>query len=137
MIWIPVQMTHEWNWSQRSYHMRFVFKYADVFYSTSSVTASVALPLLTSMETGDGKLCDAESRQEALRLNLDPAIALRRLPGKDCLPMDKAAYGLATAQVNAEPVELEAMQRQFGLHELAVENVLPGHQSPTVEEFKE
>ncbi len=33
--------------------------------------------------------------------------------------------------------ELEQMQREFGLHELAVEDVLSGHQRPKVEEYGE
>jgi magnesium transporter len=34
-----------------------------------------------------------------------------------------------------EPAELEAMQRQFGLHELAVEDARHGHQRPKIDEY--
>ena len=34
-----------------------------------------------------------------------------------------------------EPAELAAMQRQFGLHHLAVEDALHGHQRPKIEEY--
>jgi magnesium transporter len=34
-----------------------------------------------------------------------------------------------------EPPELDAMQRQFGLHELAVEDARHGHQRPKIEEY--
>jgi len=34
-----------------------------------------------------------------------------------------------------EPAELDAMQRQFGLHELAVEDARKGHQRPKIEEY--
>lgn len=36
---------------------------------------------------------------------------------------------------DAEPVELKQMQHQFGLHELAVEDALHGHQRPKIEEY--
>ncbi|QAU33800.1 magnesium/cobalt transporter CorA [Janthinobacterium sp. 17J80-10] len=36
---------------------------------------------------------------------------------------------------DAEPAELEVMRREFGLHELAVEDAHHGHQSPKVEEY--
>jgi magnesium transporter len=36
-----------------------------------------------------------------------------------------------------EPAELGAMQRQFGLHELAVEDARHGHQRPKIEEYGE
>jgi len=38
---------------------------------------------------------------------------------------------------DAEPDELAAMQRQFGLHELAVEDARKGHQRPKIEEYGE
>jgi magnesium transporter len=34
-----------------------------------------------------------------------------------------------------EPAELEAMQKEFGLHELAVEDARHGHQRPKIEEY--
>ena len=34
-----------------------------------------------------------------------------------------------------EPAELQAMQREFGLHELAVEDAQHGHQRPKIEEY--
>ena len=34
-----------------------------------------------------------------------------------------------------EPAELDAMQAQFGLHELAVEDARHGHQRPKIEEY--
>jgi magnesium transporter len=34
-----------------------------------------------------------------------------------------------------EPAELEAMQREFGLHELAVEDAQHGHQRPKIDEY--
>ena len=34
-----------------------------------------------------------------------------------------------------EPVELEEMRQEFGLHELAVEDALHGHQRPKIEEY--
>ena len=36
-----------------------------------------------------------------------------------------------------EPPELEAMQKEFGLHELAVEDAQHGHQRPKIEEYGE
>jgi magnesium transporter len=36
-----------------------------------------------------------------------------------------------------EPAELEQMQREFGLHELAVEDAQHGHQRPKIEEYGE
>ncbi|GAB3544593.1 magnesium/cobalt transporter CorA [Noviherbaspirillum agri] len=36
---------------------------------------------------------------------------------------------------DAEPDELRQMQREFGLHELAVEDALHGHQRPKIEEY--
>jgi magnesium transporter len=36
-----------------------------------------------------------------------------------------------------EPAELEAMQKEFGLHELAVEDAHHGHQRPKIEEYGE
>ena len=36
-----------------------------------------------------------------------------------------------------EPAELEAMQKEFGLHELAVEDARHGHQRPKIEEYGE
>ncbi|MEB0135157.1 magnesium/cobalt transporter CorA [Actimicrobium sp. CCC2.4] len=35
----------------------------------------------------------------------------------------------------AEPAELEQMRHEFGLHELAVEDALSGHQRPKIEEY--
>jgi len=35
-----------------------------------------------------------------------------------------------------DPAELEAMQREFGLHELAVEDARHGHQRPKIEEYE-
>src|SRR5580698_8419780 len=35
------------------------------------------------------------------------------------------------------PDELETMKEEFGLHELAIEDVLNGHQTPKIEEFGE
>lgn len=34
-----------------------------------------------------------------------------------------------------EPAELASMQREFGLHQLAVEDALHGHQRPKIEEY--
>ena len=34
-----------------------------------------------------------------------------------------------------EPAEIEVMQREFGLHELAVEDTQHGHQRPKIEEY--
>jgi magnesium transporter len=39
------------------------------------------------------------------------------------------------ALANPEPAELEAMQKEFGLHELAVEDAQHGHQRPKIEEY--
>lgn len=39
------------------------------------------------------------------------------------------------ALANPEPAELEAMQREFGLHELAVEDAHHGHQRPKIDEY--
>ena len=39
------------------------------------------------------------------------------------------------ALANPEPAELEAMQTEFGLHELAVEDARHGHQRPKIEEY--
>jgi magnesium transporter len=39
------------------------------------------------------------------------------------------------ALANPEPAELEAMQKEFGLHELAVEDARHGHQRPKIEEY--
>lgn len=39
------------------------------------------------------------------------------------------------AMRDPEPAEMEAMRRQFGLHELAVEDALRGHQRPKIEEY--
>lgn len=36
---------------------------------------------------------------------------------------------------DAEPLELKQMQNEFGLHELAVEDALHGHQRPKIEEY--
>lgn len=36
---------------------------------------------------------------------------------------------------DAEPLELKQMQEEFGLHELAVEDALHGHQRPKIEEY--
>ena len=41
------------------------------------------------------------------------------------------------ALANPEPAELEAMQKEFGLHELAVEDARHGHQRPKIEEYGE
>ena len=38
---------------------------------------------------------------------------------------------------NPEPAELEVMQKEFGLHELAVEDAHHGHQRPKIEEYGE
>lgn len=39
------------------------------------------------------------------------------------------------ALADPEPVELEAMRKEFGLHELAVEDAQHGHQRPKIEEY--
>lgn len=39
------------------------------------------------------------------------------------------------AMQDATPAELEEMQHEFGLHELAVEDALHGHQRPKIEEY--
>ena len=39
------------------------------------------------------------------------------------------------ALADPDPTELEAMQREFGLHELAVEDARVGHQRPKIEEY--
>jgi magnesium transporter len=39
------------------------------------------------------------------------------------------------ALADPEPAELEAMQKEFGLHELAVEDARHGHQRPKIEEY--
>lgn len=39
------------------------------------------------------------------------------------------------ALADPEPAELEAMQQEFGLHELAVEDARHGHQRPKIEEY--
>ena len=36
---------------------------------------------------------------------------------------------------DATPAELEEMQQEFGLHELAVEDAHHGHQRPKIEEY--
>jgi magnesium transporter len=41
------------------------------------------------------------------------------------------------ALADPEPVELEVMQKEFGLHELAVEDARVGHQRPKIEEYGE
>ena len=41
------------------------------------------------------------------------------------------------ALADPEPVELEVMQKEFGLHELAVEDARHGHQRPKIEEYDE
>ncbi|HEY6366753.1 MAG TPA: magnesium and cobalt transport protein CorA, partial [Candidatus Binatia bacterium] len=41
------------------------------------------------------------------------------------------------ALADPEPAELEAMQKEFGLHELAVEDARHGHQRPKIEEYGE
>jgi magnesium transporter len=41
------------------------------------------------------------------------------------------------ALADPEAAELEAMQREFGLHELAVEDARHGHQRPKIEEYSE
>ena len=41
------------------------------------------------------------------------------------------------ALADPEPAELEAMQKEFGLHELAVEDAQHGHQRPKIEEYGE
>jgi magnesium transporter len=40
------------------------------------------------------------------------------------------------ALADPEPAELEAMQQEFGLHELAVEDAQHGHQRPKIEEYE-
>ena len=39
------------------------------------------------------------------------------------------------ALADPEPAELESMQKEFGLHELAVEDAQHGHQRPKIEEY--
>ena len=39
------------------------------------------------------------------------------------------------ALLDPEPAEIEVMQREFGLHELAVEDTQHGHQRPKIEEY--
>ena len=41
------------------------------------------------------------------------------------------------ALADPDPAELEAMQKEFGLHELAVEDARHGHQRPKIEEYGE
>ncbi len=41
------------------------------------------------------------------------------------------------ALAEPEPAELEVMQKEFGLHELAVEDARHGHQRPKIEEYGE
>jgi magnesium transporter len=41
------------------------------------------------------------------------------------------------ALADPEPAELEVMQKEFGLHELAVEDARHGHQRPKIEEYGE
>jgi magnesium transporter len=41
------------------------------------------------------------------------------------------------ALADPEPAELEAMRKEFGLHELAVEDAQHGHQRPKIEEYGE
>ena len=41
------------------------------------------------------------------------------------------------ALADPEPAELEAMRKEFGLHELAVEDVQHGHERPKIEEYGE
>jgi magnesium transporter len=41
------------------------------------------------------------------------------------------------ALADPEPAELEVMQKEFGLHELAVEDARHGHQRPKIEEYDE
>jgi magnesium transporter len=41
------------------------------------------------------------------------------------------------ALADPEPAELEIMQKEFGLHELAVEDARHGHQRPKIEEYAE
>ena len=36
-----------------------------------------------------------------------------------------------------EPLELEALQEVFGLHELAIEDAHRGHQRPKIEEYRD
>lgn len=40
------------------------------------------------------------------------------------------------ALADPEPAELQAMQREFGLHQLAVEDAQHGHQRPKIEEYE-
>src|SRR5688572_30312471 len=58
------------------------------------------------------------------------------------IPMDENARWRAegdgfvwVALKDPTAAELEAVQRQFGLHELAVEDALQGHQRPKIEEY--
>lgn len=44
-------------------------------------------------------------------------------------------YFVWVALKDPEPAELEAVQAEFGLHELAVEDALSGHQRPKIEEY--
>ncbi|HCY64675.1 MAG TPA: magnesium and cobalt transport protein CorA [Oxalobacteraceae bacterium] len=58
------------------------------------------------------------------------------------IPIDKISDYVArgdcfvwVALKDAEPAELDMMQHEFGLHELAVEDARHGHQSPKIEEY--
>jgi magnesium transporter len=51
------------------------------------------------------------------------------------LHLGKAGRFVWVALKDPEPGEIEEMQREFGLHELAVEDALHGHQRPKVEEY--
>lgn len=51
--------------------------------------------------------------------------------------MNKPDCFVWVALKDAEPLELEQMQREFNLHELAVEDAHHGHQRPKIEEYGE
>ena len=61
---------------------------------------------------------------------------LRDVPVEDISEYIKIPdYLVWVALKEAEPAELEQMQHEFGLHELAVEDALSGHQRPKIEEY--
>ncbi|TCS36487.1 magnesium transporter [Paucimonas lemoignei] len=60
----------------------------------------------------------------------------------DEIPVEKISDYIArddcfvwVALKDPEPAELDVMQREFGLHELAIEDARHGHQNPKVEEY--
>jgi magnesium transporter len=61
---------------------------------------------------------------------------LSDIPVKDISNyVSRAECFVWVALKDAEPVELEQMQHEFGLHELAIEDASHGHQRPKIEEY--